>query len=409
MLSTTKFEQLGLIEPILRVCAEEQFNHPTEIQEKAIPHIIEGRDVIGEAATGSGKTLAFASGIIQQSYKGQGVQALVITPTRELAHQVSDMINGLSKHKFLRVVSVYGGVSINPQIRALRKADVVIATPGRLLDHINRGTIKLNRIKIFVLDEGDLLLDMGFIPDIKKIAVKLPRNRQTLLFSATISYDINMLAERFMDNPVLVEAKSYVDPHLLTQVYYDVKDSLKLSLLVHLLQQNKGEGLSLIFCNTRKYSDFVTKSLKNAGIDATVLHGGYSQYERSKRLNKFYSHELKVLVATDVAARGLDIQGVSYVYNYDLPDTFKQYIHRIGRTARAGESGKAITLVSGRDESRFSSLFRYNHVKIHKRKTPYIKKIQSIDVNSSNSSSNKRKSSNRQDRRRKKRRSNYRY
>ena len=235
-MSTTTFAQLGISDPILQVCHEEKFIHPTEIQQKSIPYVIEGEDVIAQAATGSGKTLAFASGIIQKTVKGKGIQALVVTPTRELAQQVADMITSLSKYKPLRIISVYGGVSINPQFRELSQADVVIGTPGRLIDHIERRTINLRRIKILVLDECDRLLDMGFLPDVEKIISHLPKKRQTLLYSATISYDVSQIAQKYMNSPIEVGATSYVDPRKLHQYYYGpINNSMKFSLLVHLL------------------------------------------------------------------------------------------------------------------------------------------------------------------------------
>jgi ATP-dependent RNA helicase DeaD len=384
MSSTTKFKQLGVIKPILQVCEEEEFTTPTEIQQKAIPYVIEGRDVIGEAATGSGKTLAFATGIIHRTEKGQGVQSLVVTPTRELAQQVADMVQTLSKYKSLRITTVYGGVSINPQIRDLRKADVVIGTPGRLLDHIGRGSIKLNRIKILVLDEADRLLDMGFLPDVERIISKLPEYRQTMLFSATIASEVSRLAQRYMHKPIDVEAESYVDPKKLTQFYYGpVQDSLKFSLLVHLLKQDKTNGLAMIFTNTRKYADILAKNLESSGVQATALHGGFSQHERSRRLKQFQNKQHKVLVATDVAARGLDIQGVTSIYNYDLPENRKQYIHRIGRTARAGKAGKAITVVSQRDNEKFYFLFRDNRYGIQKKDVPFVERISTPRMRSS--------------------------
>jgi len=375
-MSTTTFSQLGISDPVLQVCHEEKFIHPTEIQQKSIPYVIEGKDVIAQAATGSGKTLAFASGIIQKTVKGKGIQALVVTPTRELAQQVADMITSLSKYKPLRIISVYGGVSINPQFRELSRADVVIGTPGRLIDHIERSTINLRRIKILVLDECDRLLDMGFLPDVEKIISHLPKKRQTLLYSATISYDVSQIAQKYMNSPIEVGATSYVDPRKLHQYYYGpISNSMKFSLLVHLLKQQNGNGKSMIFCNTRRNADSIAKNLHISGIKASVLHGGYSQHERSKRLNSFHSRRVKILVATDVAARGLDIEGVSYIFNYDLPNNYKQYIHRIGRTARAGKSGKAITLVSQRDGENFFHLFRDNRANIQKASIPYIKKI----------------------------------
>ena len=376
MSSTTKFKKLGLNLPILQVCEEEEFTTPTEIQEKAIPYVLSGKDVIGEAATGSGKTLAFAAGIIHKTEKGQGLQSLVITPTRELAHQVAEMIQKLAKYKPMRITEIYGGVSINPQIKDLRKADVVIGTPGRLLDHISRGSIKFNRIKILVLDEADRLLDMGFLPDVEKIINKLPEYRQTMLFSATIATEVSNLAQRYMHNPVDIEAESYVDPRKLTQFYYTTQDSLKFSLLVHLMKQDKTKGLTMIFCNTRHYADILATNLLASNLQAVALHGGFTQHDRSRRLRQFQEKKYKILVATDVAARGLDIQGVTTIYNYDLPEGRKQYIHRIGRTARAGNDGKAITIVSQRDNEKFYFLFRDNRNGIQKKEAPFVKRIQ---------------------------------
>lgn len=384
MTNTTTFKQLGIIEPILRVCSEEKFIRPTEIQEKSIPHIYAGKDVIGEAATGSGKTLAFASGIIQRTNKGQGIQALIVTPTRELAQQVTEMTRELSRYKPLNIFAIYGGVSINPQIQNLKRANIIIGTPGRLIDHIRRNTINLKAIKILVLDECDRLLDMGFIPDVETIIRQLPKNRQTLLFSATIPFEVNRLAQKYMDNPIDVEAEPLVDPKKLRQFYYGpVHDSLKFSLLVHLLKYNMKKGLSLIFCNTRRYTDFVARNLADIGINATSLHGGLTQSERTKRLNNFQNQQTKILVATDVAARGLDISGVTIVFNYDLPENRKQYIHRIGRTARAGNAGNAITLVGQRDNEKFYQLFRDSRNTIKKGEVPHIKKIETKRFSSS--------------------------
>ncbi|NHJ01573.1 MAG: DEAD/DEAH box helicase [Candidatus Heimdallarchaeota archaeon] len=381
-MSNITFKQLGVIDPILQVCNEENFIHPTEIQEKSIPLVVDGKDVIGQAATGSGKTLAFASGIIQNTRRGKGIQALVITPTRELTQQVAEMISALSKYKPLTVATIYGGVSINPQIIELKGADVVIGTPGRLLDHIGRNSINLKKIKMLVLDECDRLLDMGFINDVERIIEHLPEDRQTLLYSATISFDISLLAQKYMIDPIDVEAEALVDPEKLIQYYYGpIDDSLKFSVLAHLLNDKTQRGLSLIFCNTRRYANFVSENLNKNGVKARAMHGGFSQYEREKRLKGFQNQKIGVLVATDVAARGLDIPGVTRVYNYDLPDSRKQYIHRIGRTARAGKEGEAITLVAQRDNEKFFQLFRDQRHNIQKQKIPQVKRIQTTKIN----------------------------
>lgn len=353
------FSKLGITEPILKSIKEEKFEKPTEVQEKSIPLILAGKDVIAESATGSGKTLAFASGIIQNSERGKGVQALILTPTRELAEQVSKAFQDFSRYAPLEIVSIYGGLSIPPQIRALRTADVVVGTPGRILDHLERRTINLKKIETLVLDEADRMLDMGFLDDVERIIRECPSRRQTLLFSATISSDVARLAHKYMKDPVEVSGEPCVDPKKLTQFYYDVPDTLKFSLLVHLLK-NEESGLVMVFCNTRRNVDFVANNLKFSGIDALPTHGGFSQEKRNNAMKQFHAEKVYVLVCTDVAARGLDIKNVSHVYNYDIPKDSKDYVHRIGRTARAGKEGKVINILTGRDYENFRRVLREN-------------------------------------------------
>lgn len=365
------FKKLGLIEPILRVIEEEGFGKPTEIQEKSIPLVLSGKDVIAGSATGSGKTLAFGSGIITNTESGKGIQSLVLTPTRELAQQVSNALVTFSKHKPLRIACIYGGVGIEPQIHNLRTADTVVGTPGRILDHIGRNTIRLAEVKILVLDEADRMLDMGFIDDVERIVSKCPRKRQTLLFSATITHEVARLSQKYMDNPISVSAETYVDPNKLTQFYYDVDDYEKFSMLVHLLKHEES-GLVMVFCNTRQNTDFVANNLKLNGIDALAIHGGFSQDKRNRTMGDFHSKNVYVLVCTDVAARGLDIKGVSHVYNYDIPSDSKDYIHRIGRTARAGKEGKVINILTRRDWESFTRTIRDNGLNIDKLEKPYI-------------------------------------
>jgi ATP-dependent RNA helicase DeaD len=369
-----KFRKLGIIEPILKSIHEQGFVEPTEIQEKTIPLIVEGKDVIAGAATGSGKTLAFAAGIIKDAEYGKGIQALIMTPTRELAEQISMSFNKFSKHKQLRIIAVYGGVSINPQIYNLRDAEVVVGTPGRLLDHINRRTIDLSRLKILVLDEADRMLDMGFKDDVERIIHQCPKQRQTLLFSATISQDVSRLAGRYMHHPVEVSAEAYVDPSKLTQTYYDVEDNQKFSLLVHFLKHEDSD-LVMVFCNTQHNTDFVANNLRANEIDALAIHGGYSQDKRTRTMEKFHAGHVSVLVCTDVAARGLDIKGVSHIYNYDIPKDSKDYIHRIGRTARAGEEGIVINILAQRDYQYFQKVIDNPDLKIAKGKTPDVERI----------------------------------
>ena len=368
------FRKLGIIEPVLKSIEEEKFENPTEIQEKSIPLILAGKDVIAGSATGSGKTLAFASGIIENCEKRKGIQALILTPTRELAEQVSEALKKFSKYKPLNVNAIYGGVAIDPQIRGLTTADVVVGTPGRLLDHIERRTIRLGEVKTLVLDEADRMLDMGFIDDVEKIMKQCKRERQTLLFSATISRDIAYLARKYMKEPVEVSAEHYVDAKKLTQVYYEISDGLKFSLLVHLLKHEES-GLVMVFCNTRRNTDFVANNLEAAGIAATAIHGGLTQSRRTSIMKHFNSQEVYVLVCTDVASRGLDISGVSHIYNYDVPNDSTDYIHRIGRTARAGKEGKAIIILSSKDHDNFRRVMRDNEVEITREATPNVERV----------------------------------
>ncbi len=374
MIDMDQFKRLGISDPVLRVIKEEGFEKPTEIQRKSIPLVLAGRDVIGGSATGSGKTLAFGTGIVQKTERGKGIQSLVVTPTRELALQVTDDLKNYSKYKPMEIVTVYGGVSITPQIEGLKTADAVVGTPGRILDHVSRRTINLHGVKILVLDEADRMLDMGFIDDVERIIKQCPMERQTMLFSATIPPEVAHIAERYMHGPLKVEAVNYVDSNKLEQVYYDVPDNLKFSLLVHLLKHEES-GLVMVFCNTRDFVDFVADNLKAQGIEAMAIHGGKTQDRRSNIMDRFHSKDVCVLVCTDVAARGLDIPNVSHVYNYDIPTESKQYIHRIGRTARAGKEGKAINILCHRDYDNFRRVLRDNEIDVEREELPRIERV----------------------------------
>jgi len=370
-----KFRKLGISEEIIKAIEEHKFTQPSEIQEKAIPLVLQGKDVIGGSATGSGKTLVFGAAIIQNIVPKKGVQALILEPTRELAEQVSKALQHFSKYKPLKIVSIYGGVSINPQFGDLETADVVVGTPGRLLDHLERDTLKSDFIKILVLDEADRMLDMGFIDDVEKIIRCIPKKRQTLLFSATIDGNISYLSRKYMINPVEIEAEQYVDASHLHQIYYEVEQHVKFSLLVHLLKQEDAK-LVMVFCNTRRNADFVSKNLHFAGVDAIAIHGGFSQEKRSRTMSQFSSQKTFVLVCTDIAARGLDIKGISHVYNYDIPKDDKDYIHRVGRTARAGKEGKAISLLSQRDFDSFRKILRNADLELKQEPTPKFERAQ---------------------------------
>lgn len=375
ILKMNLFENLGLSQELMENIKKLGFTKPTQIQKKSIPHIMKGKDVIGESATGSGKTLAFGCGIIDQVVPNRGIQTLVLTPTRELTEQVKNALIEFSGSKQLKIISVYGGVAIDPQIHALTKAAVVVATPGRLLDHLHRGTIDLSKLKLLILDEADRMFDMGFIEDVEKIIQACPKYRQTLFFSATISSEIKRLSNRYMKNPIEIMAANRVDPSKLKQVYYNVMKQLKLSLLVHLLKHEKA-GLVMVFCNTRKTTDFVVKNLKANKIDAIAIHGGLSQNKRTRIMKSFNDAKVSVLVCTDVAARGLHIDDVSHVYNYEIPKDANDYVHRIGRTARAGKDGCAINLLSELDYDNFSRVLQnHREFNIEEVKVPKLERI----------------------------------
>ncbi|MCK9595878.1 DEAD/DEAH box helicase [Candidatus Pacearchaeota archaeon] len=369
-----QFAKLGFSTEVLSVLKEAGFKTPTKIQEKTIPLAIAGRDIIGGSATGSGKTLAFASPIIENLKADNHIQALILTPTRELAEQVADSIALFSKNKNLNVLAVYGGVDMGRQVRALYRTDILVGTPGRILDHIQRRTLRLNHVKFLVLDEVDRMLDMGFHKDVEAIIKECPKERQTMLFSATISADLDYLAKKYTKNPENVMVESFVDHSKLEQIYYDVPSSSKFSLLVHLLKKKDSE-LIMIFCSTRHNADFVAENLNNVGIKARAIHGGLVQNKRLNILREFHEKRFNVLVCTDVAARGLDIKGVSHVYNYDMPKVATDYIHRIGRTARAGQNGKIVNILASRDYENFSNILRDDSIKISQENLPSFETI----------------------------------
>jgi len=364
-----KFRKLGLGEHILRSIKEAGFESPMEIQEKAIPLALAGKDIIGGSATGSGKTLAFGAAIVEKTFKERGIQSLILAPTRELAEQDASEMAKFSKYKGLSVSIIYGGVGMAPQVESLEKANIVVGTPGRILDHMRRGTLNLSKVRFLVLDEADRMLDMGFIDDVETIINQCPKERQTFLFSATITPDIEHIAKRHMRNPVDVAAEQHVDPSKLRQIYYDVQPNEKFSFLVHLLKNEKS-NIVMIFCNTRHNVEFISHNLKRNGVQAIAIHGGLAQNKRSRVMEQFKANEVYALVCTDIAARGLDIAGVSHVYNYDSPKTSKDYIHRIGRTARAGKEGIAISIVSNRDYDNFRAVLKDPSIEIKKEEVP---------------------------------------
>lgn len=375
-----KFEELKINRKLLDKIREQGFEELTTIQEKCIPEILKNKDVVGQAETGSGKTLAFCLPILDRIVPGTGLQAFVLTPTRELCQQVTDVFLDFGKHLGIRTASVYGGVSIGPQIKNIRTSEIIVGTPGRMLDHIRRRTIDFSNVRFIVLDETDKMFEMGFIDDVEEILHQAPQRRQAIMFSATIPDEIYKLINKHLNNPFVVKTQSYVDKSKLRQVYYDIyQQNNKFSLLVHLLRDNNS-GLSIVFCCTRRESDVVARNLKRQGINASAIHGGMSQHKRLHSLDALRNQRTDVLVATDVAARGLDIKNVTHIYNYDVPKTSLEYVHRIGRTARAGANGSAITLLTERDYDNFRRVQSDDELNIERADIPPFAKVPFIRV-----------------------------
>ncbi len=354
------FKDLNLIEPILRALNTEGYSTPTPIQEQSIPVALARRDLLGCAQTGTGKTAAFSIPILQHLYaeksngqRTKGIRALILTPTRELAIQIDESIAAYGRHLGLKHLVVFGGVSQHPQTAALRSGtDILIATPGRLLDLMQQGYISLSNIGIFVLDEADRMLDMGFIHDVKKVIAKLPSKRQTLFFSATMPNEIATLADSILNEPVRVEVTPVSSTaQTIQQSMFFVEKTDKKHLLLHLLKDKSIERV-LVFARTKHGSDKVVKDLANHGVPAEAIHGNKSQNARQRALSNFKSGATRVLVATDIAARGIDVDNLTHVINYELPNVPETYVHRIGRTGRAGASGTAFSFCD-REEREF--------------------------------------------------------
>ncbi len=348
------FSTLGLSDEIVRAVTARGYTEPTPIQMQAIPAILRGSDLLAGAQTGTGKTAGFTLPLLQRLSEKRisdlpshpPIRSLILTPTRELAAQVEESVREYGKHLNLTSMAIFGGVNINPQIRRLKsRVDILVATPGRLLDHLQQRTIDLSHIEILVLDEADRMLDMGFIRDIRRILTKLPQRRQNLLFSATFSNEIKSLAQTILNNPVLIEvAPPKATTELIDQKVYRVARDRKSELLTHLIKQHNWFQV-LVFTRTKHGADRLCKQLTQGGITALAIHGNKSQMVRTQTLAKFKDGKVQVLVATDIAARGIDISELPQVVNFDLPDVPEDYVHRIGRTGRAGTAGAALSLV----------------------------------------------------------------
>ncbi len=346
------FEELNIIDPIKRALIEQEYTEPTLIQEKAIPVVLDGKDVLGSAQTGTGKTAAFAIPILQHLYnkrlehnRSRNIKTLIITPTRELAIQIGESFSTYGKYTGIRNTVIFGGVKQASQTNALRHGvDVLVATPGRLLDLMDQGYVRLNDIEYFVLDEADRMLDMGFIHDIRKIIAKLPHKRQSLFFSATMPGNIVELSRKILQNPVKIEATPTATTAETVQQYlYYTNKATKKDLLQHILKDHQISQV-LLFSKTKHGADKITRNLKHQNISAAAIHGDKGQNQRQKVLQQFKNGEIRVLVATDIAARGIDIDKLKYVINYDIPNISETYVHRIGRAGRAGEEGISISI-----------------------------------------------------------------
>jgi ATP-dependent RNA helicase RhlE len=411
------FENLGLSEELLRAVRDTGYTKPTPIQAQAIPAILKKSDIMAAAQTGTGKTAGFTLPLLQllsnkPKVKSNRVRALVLTPTRELAAQVQDSVVTYGKHLHLRSAVVFGGVGINPQMMKLRRGvDVLVATPGRLLDLYQQNAVRFNELEILVLDEADRMLDMGFIHDIKKIMALLPKQRQNLMFSATFSDEIRKLAKGIINNPVEIDvAPRNTTVETVTQKIYLADKARKSELLSHLIRKDNWYQI-LVFSRTKHGADRLVRRLKRDDIHAAAIHGDKSQSQRTKALAAFKQNKVQILVATDIAARGIDIDQLSHVVNFDLPNVPEDYVHRIGRTGRAGASGHAISLVSADEVKQLQDIERLIKLKIEREEVegfePEHRVPDSVSKKSSSNKQNSKRNSSDKNNQKKNRRSPY--
>lgn len=354
-----KSEALALSKPMISLLEKNGITTPTPIQLELIPAIMAGRDVLAQSETGSGKTLSFAIPIIEKMQRKDGLKALVLVPTRELCTQIATEFVKFSQGKSLGITSVYGGVSISNQVKKMKSTNIIIATPGRLLDLLERKAVSLGEIQYLVFDEADRMLDMGFIKDIERILKHVPAIRQTVLCSATVSREISHLSQKYLRNPKTVALASEVKPEFLRQTYYQTNSEQKMPLLIELLKHDR--DLALVFCNRKHITAKLAKKLSAQGVHARCLNGDMSQPQRERVTADFRLKKFSVLVATDVAARGLHIDNITHVYNYEIPKDVESYTHRVGRTARAGKRGEAISLVASEEERKFFKQILFTH------------------------------------------------
>ena len=367
------FTTIGLSDRLVQGVLATGYTAPTEIQSQAIPAAISGQDIIGCAQTGTGKTAAFVLPILHRLTKpgtelpkSKGIKSLILTPTRELAVQIETSIKTYGRFLKLKSLAIYGGVSMQAQLNALRHGvDIVVATPGRLLDHMQRGTVNLSLVEIFILDEADRMFDMGFIKDVRRIIAKLPQKRQTMLFSATLSPEVTALVKDIQTEPKIIQIGRVNNPiETITQYAYKVEQDLKLDFLLHLLKTSSMFSV-LVFSRTKHGADRIRRRLDRENISSVALHSGRTQGQRQNALDGFKSGKFQVMVATDIAARGIDVVGISHVINFDVPHTVEDYVHRIGRTGRAAAVGDAVTFVSRDEERLLTRIERFINRKLH--------------------------------------------
>jgi ATP-dependent RNA helicase DeaD len=374
------FKDLNLSENIERAVEEMGFEEPTPIQSQSIPYLMEGKDVIGQAQTGTGKTAAFGIPALEMlDVKSKKVQVVVLCPTRELANQVAEEMSKLAKYQNTKMLPIYGGQPIDRQIKALKRGvHIVIGTPGRVMDHIQRKTLKLDGVNMLVLDEADEMLDMGFREDIEFILSRVPSQKQTVLFSATMPQPIIKLTKKYQQNPQMVKTvhKELTVPQI-EQFYFEVKNNAKTEVLCRLIDIYNFKS-SLVFCNTKKNVDKQVETLKARGYLVDGLHGDMRQAQRERVMANFRKGEIETLVATDVAARGIDVENIEAVFNYDIPQDEESYVHRIGRTGRAGKEGVAITFASGKDIRKIKNIQKHTKAKITRKNVPSQSDVEDI-------------------------------
>jgi Superfamily II DNA and RNA helicases len=377
---STRFEDLGLSKELLRAVEDMGFEEPSPIQVLAIPHILEGRDIVGQAQTGTGKTAAFGLPLLEKlDPRAKLTQALILCPTRELAIQVAEEVGKLAQRRKISVLPIYGGQPIERQFRALEKgAQVIVGTPGRVMDHMERGTLSLNAVSIAVLDEADEMLDMGFRDDIEHILEHTPENSQRIFFSATMPAAIMEMAKRFLNEPEIVKiTRKQLTVPSVEQTYYEVRPHQKMEALCRVIDSS-GFRKALVFCSTKRSVDELTSHLMTRGYLADGLHGNLAQPQRDRVMGRFRTGGIEILVATDVAARGIDVDDVDAVINYDIPHDVENYVHRIGRTGRAGRAGKAFTFVTAREHYRLRDIIRFTKARIVQSQLPTLNDVVNI-------------------------------